>query len=114
MTALAEGRDAIGGLTRSRRRPCSNVRLPSCASPWLWAWPPAQPWGSSAWPIRGRPYRSPSSILGPAVNAGQVPDAIEALVETYLVHRKDGERFLDTVRRAGLQPFKEAVYADAH
>ena len=28
--------------------------------------------------------------------------------------RLDGERFLDTVRRAGLQPFKEAVYADAH
>jgi sulfite reductase (NADPH) hemoprotein beta-component len=54
-----------------------------------------------------------AQILGPAVSAGQVPEAIETLVETYLVHRKDGERFLDTVRRAGLQPFKEAVYADA-
>jgi sulfite reductase (NADPH) hemoprotein beta-component len=54
-----------------------------------------------------------AQILGPAVGAGQVPDAIDTLVETYLVHRKDGERFLDTVRRTGLQPFKEAVYAEA-
>jgi len=54
-----------------------------------------------------------AQILGPAVGAGQVPDAIDTLVETYLIHRKDGERFLDTVRRTGLQPFKEAVYAEA-
>jgi sulfite reductase (NADPH) hemoprotein beta-component len=54
-----------------------------------------------------------AQILGPAMNAGQIPDAVETLVEAYLVHRKDGERFLDTVRRTGLQPFKEAVYADA-
>ena len=26
----------------------------------------------------------------------------------------DGERFLDTFRRTGVAPFKEAVYADAH
>ncbi len=55
-----------------------------------------------------------AQILGPAMGAGQVPDAIEAMVETYLSIRQDGERFLDTVRRAGLQPFKEAVYAEAH
>ncbi|MEI9890876.1 MAG: hypothetical protein WDN45_10155 [Caulobacteraceae bacterium] len=47
------------------------------------------------------------------MGAGQVPDAIDAMVETYLSIRQDGERFLDTVRRAGLQPFKEAVYAEA-
>ena len=55
-----------------------------------------------------------AQILGPAVGGPQVPEAIEALVETYLAIRQDGERFLDTVRRAGLQPFKEAVYAEAH
>lgn len=54
-----------------------------------------------------------AQILGPAVSAGQAPDAVEALVETYLAIRRDGERFLDTVRRTGLQPFKEAVYAEA-
>jgi sulfite reductase (NADPH) hemoprotein beta-component len=54
-----------------------------------------------------------AQILGPAVSAAQAPEAIEALVQTYLEHRQEGERFLDTVRRTGLQPFKEAVYADA-
>jgi sulfite reductase (NADPH) hemoprotein beta-component len=55
-----------------------------------------------------------AQILGPALPPGQIPDAIDAMVETYLSIRQDGERFLDTVRRAGLQPFKEAVYAEAH
>jgi sulfite reductase (NADPH) hemoprotein beta-component len=55
-----------------------------------------------------------AQILGPALPPGQLPDAIDAMVETYLSIRQDGERFLDTVRRAGLQPFKEAVYAEAH
>ena len=54
-----------------------------------------------------------AQILGPAVAVNAVPDAVDSLVETYLIHRKDGERFLDTVRRTGLQPFKEAVYAQA-
>jgi sulfite reductase (NADPH) hemoprotein beta-component len=54
-----------------------------------------------------------AQILGPAVAVGAVPDAVDSLVETYLRERQDGERFLDTVRRTGLQPFKEAVYAQA-
>ena len=36
------------------------------------------------------------------------------MVEVYLRERQDGERFLDTFRRTGVAPFKEAVYADAH
>jgi sulfite reductase (NADPH) hemoprotein beta-component len=55
-----------------------------------------------------------SKILGPAVSAEAVPDAVEALVEAYLRQRNDGERFLDTLRRVGSEPFKEAVYAEAH
>jgi sulfite reductase (NADPH) hemoprotein beta-component len=54
-----------------------------------------------------------AQIIGPGMSADKVPDAIEAMVEVYLRERKDGERFLDTFRRAGLQPFKEAVYAEA-
>ena len=54
-----------------------------------------------------------AQILGPAVAAGAVPEAVDTLVATYMTHRKDGERFLDTVRRTGLQTFKEAVYAVA-
>jgi sulfite reductase (NADPH) hemoprotein beta-component len=54
-----------------------------------------------------------SSILGPALSAPKVTEAVETLVETYLGARRDGERFLDTYRRIGATPFKEAVYADA-
>jgi sulfite reductase (NADPH) hemoprotein beta-component len=53
-------------------------------------------------------------ILGPALPAERVAGAIDELVEVYLRERRDGERFLDTYRRTGLQPFKEAIYAEAH
>ena len=53
-------------------------------------------------------------ILGPAVPAGRVAAAVDELVAVYLAERRDDERFLDTVRRTGLAPFKAAVYADAH
>ena len=53
-------------------------------------------------------------ILGPALAADKVAGAVDQLVEVYLRERKDGERFLDTTRRVGLAPFKEAVYAEAH
>jgi len=52
--------------------------------------------------------------LGPALPANQVGRAIEDLVEVYLRERKGEERFLDTFRRTGVEPFKEAVYAEAH
>ncbi len=53
-------------------------------------------------------------VLGPAVSAERVAPAIDRLVEVYMRERRDGERFLDTFRRAGLPMFKEAVYAEAH
>ncbi|ACG78453.1 sulfite reductase (NADPH) hemoprotein beta-component [Phenylobacterium zucineum HLK1] len=53
-------------------------------------------------------------ILGPALPADKVTEAVEQMVEVYLRERRDGERFLDTFRRTGVAPFKEAVYADAH
>jgi sulfite reductase (NADPH) hemoprotein beta-component len=52
--------------------------------------------------------------LGPALPYDKVADAVDTLVETYLRERRDGERFLDTFRRTGVAPFKEAVYADVH
>jgi len=56
-----------------------------------------------------------AAILGPALPADQVAPAVEALVDAYLGLRSDpAERFLDTYRRLGPAPFKEAVYADAH
>ncbi len=50
-------------------------------------------------------------ILGPAFGEAEVPDAIETLVDTYISLRHDGERFLDTYRRVGIQPFREKLYA---
>lgn len=52
-------------------------------------------------------------ILGPALPADKVATAVDQLVGAYLNVRADGERFLDTYRRVGLEPFKEAVYAQA-
>ena len=52
--------------------------------------------------------------LGPALPYNRVAEAVDTLVETYLRERRDGERFLDTFRRTGVAPFKEAVYADVH
>ncbi|PLR26594.1 sulfite reductase [Caulobacter zeae] len=52
-------------------------------------------------------------ILGPALAADRVAPAIDTLVDTYLAARQGEERFLDTYRRVGLEPFKEAVYAQA-
>ena len=54
------------------------------------------------------------SALGPALPYDKVAEAVDTLVEVYLRQRQDGERFLDTFRRTGVAPFKEAVYADVH
>ena len=50
-------------------------------------------------------------ILGPAVPADKVVESVDALVATYLEARTMGERFVDTYRRIGVQPFKDRVYA---
>ena len=54
---------------------------------------------------------SVGEILGPAFGEADVPDAIEKLIDTYLGARQPGERFLDTYRRLGIQPFREKLYA---
>jgi len=53
-------------------------------------------------------------VLGPALPYHRVAGAVETLVDTYLSVRQGEERFLDTFRRVGLAPFKEAIYAEAH
>jgi len=62
----------------------------------------------------GEEDASLGQMLGPALPAGRVAEAVEQMVEVYLRERADGERFLDTFRRTGVAPFKEAVYADVH
>ena len=51
------------------------------------------------------------TLVGPAFSYDNVVDAVETIIETYLHVREDGERFLDTVRRLGIHPFKEKLYA---
>ena len=40
----------------------------------------------------------------------EVPAAIRKIVATYLRMREGDERFIDTYRRVGIEPFKGAVY----
>jgi sulfite reductase (NADPH) hemoprotein beta-component len=50
------------------------------------------------------------TIIGPGVRAEQVPEAIDTIVDTYVENRHEGESFLETWRRIGAAPFKEALY----
>jgi len=49
-------------------------------------------------------------ITGPGFSEDGVVDAIEKVTDIYLAQREQGERFLDTYRRIGMKPFKEAIY----
>jgi sulfite reductase (NADPH) hemoprotein beta-component len=53
-------------------------------------------------------------VIGPSFAAAEVPDVIERLVDVYVERRLPGERFVETVHRLGIEPFKERVYAAAH
>ncbi|MFV9685157.1 nitrite/sulfite reductase [Pseudomonas sp. NY15367] len=50
-------------------------------------------------------------VIGPSFAAEQVPEVIESIVHTYVDHREEGEGFLDTFQRIGLEPFKARVYS---
>ena len=50
--------------------------------------------------------------LGPGLPQAEVPTAIRKIVDAYLVIRQQNERFLDTYRRVGIEPFKSAVYGE--
>ncbi len=56
-------------------------------------------------------HTSLGDIIGPAVGADKVVEAVDALVATYLERRGADERFVDTYKRIGVEPFKERVYA---
>ncbi len=51
-------------------------------------------------------------VIGRSFAAADVPDVIEKLVATYIDNRHEGERFVDTVHRVGLDPFKTRVYGE--
>ncbi|MEK6422549.1 MAG: nitrite/sulfite reductase [Burkholderia gladioli] len=54
-------------------------------------------------------------VIGPSFSAREVPDAIDAVLATYLALRTPcgarHERFIETVGRVGIEPFKAAAQA---
>jgi sulfite reductase (NADPH) hemoprotein beta-component len=51
------------------------------------------------------------TVIGPSVAKLEVAETIARLLDVYVEQREPEERFLDTVRRLGVKPFKERVYA---
>lgn len=50
--------------------------------------------------------------LGPSLAKDAVTKAVTTILDVYVSQRLDGESFLETVKRVGITPFKEQVYAD--
>ncbi|EGI77746.1 nitrite/sulfite reductase [Hylemonella gracilis] len=61
----------------------------------------------------------PGKVIGPSFSSHEVPDVIEALLNTYRELRATGadgrqELFIDTLRRVGVEPFKQAGQQARH
>ena len=65
--------------------------------------------GSDGSKISGGPVTG--KVIGPSFAADEVPDVIEAVIATYRSTRAANERFIDTVKRVGIDPFKTAANA---
>jgi sulfite reductase (NADPH) hemoprotein beta-component len=50
--------------------------------------------------------------LGPSIAKDQITAAIKTILDVYIQQRLEEESFLQTVKRVGLAPFQEKVYAD--
>ncbi len=50
------------------------------------------------------------TVIGPSFAADEIPGVITRLIEVYVRDRADDERFIDTVRRLGVAPFRAHVY----
>lgn len=51
------------------------------------------------------------TVIGPSFSADEMPGVVQRLIEVYIQERTPEERFIDTVRRLGVAPFKAHVYA---
>ncbi len=63
--------------------------------------------GSDGSTLSGAP--TPGKVVGPSFSAAEVPDVIEAVLDTYRSTRHSGEAFIDTLRRVGADAFKAAA-----
>ena len=51
------------------------------------------------------------TVIGPSFSAEEMPGVVQRLIEVYIQQRTAEERFIDTVRRIRVAPFKGHVYA---
>ncbi|PZP99919.1 MAG: nitrite reductase [Variovorax paradoxus] len=65
--------------------------------------------GSDGSNLSGAP--AAGKVVGPSFAAAEVPEVIEALLDTYRAQRSSGETFISTLRRVGHDPFKAAANA---
>jgi len=49
-------------------------------------------------------------VIGPSFSAEEMSDVVSKVIDTFVENRIDGERFIDTYNRIGINPFKERVY----
>jgi sulfite reductase (NADPH) hemoprotein beta-component len=60
----------------------------------------------------------PGKVVGPSFSASEVPDVIEAILDTYKTLRQPQghrqEHFTETLRRVGQDPFKAAAHGARH
>ncbi len=54
------------------------------------------------------------TVIGPSVAKAEVAETLARLLDVYVAQRSEDESFLDTVRRIGVQPFRERVYGANH
>jgi sulfite reductase (NADPH) hemoprotein beta-component len=63
--------------------------------------------GSDGSALSGAPLAG--KVVGPSFTASEVPEVIEAVLETYRQHREAGETFIATLRRVGMEPYKASA-----
>ena len=51
-------------------------------------------------------------VIGPSVPQVAVAATIQKLIDVYVEQRHEEERFIDTVRRVGVEPFQDRVYGE--
>ena len=52
--------------------------------------------------------------IGKAIASAEVANTVEKIIHVYVQHRTENELFADVIKRIGLEPFKEYVYATSH
>jgi sulfite reductase (NADPH) hemoprotein beta-component len=52
-------------------------------------------------------------VIGPSFYADEIPDVMTSIIDTYVGQRSADESFIETYRRLGVTPFKEAAYKNA-